>query len=73
MPMQATPYFEWARAVEAMANGCVVISEPSEGYEPLVAGTHFVEAEIDQMAAAIDVSRDTTKTVAPQSPSRPVS
>ena len=32
------PYFEWARAVEAMANGCVVISEPSEGCKPLVAG-----------------------------------
>ena len=50
----ATPYFEWARAVEAMTNGCVLISEPSKGCEPLVAGTHFVEAEIGQMAAAID-------------------
>ncbi len=49
-----SPYFEWARAVEAMANGCVVISEPSQGCEPLVAGTHFVEAEIDQMSAALD-------------------
>ena len=28
-------YFEWARMVEAMANGCVVVTEPSEGYEPL--------------------------------------
>ena len=26
-----TPYFEWARAIEAMANGCVLISEPSTG------------------------------------------
>jgi Glycosyl transferase family 2/Glycosyl transferases group 1 len=48
-----TPYFEWARAVEAMCNGCVVISEPSQGCEPLVAGTHFLEAEIDQMAESI--------------------
>lgn len=36
-------YFEWARMVEAMANGCVVVTEPSTGYEPLVAGRHFVE------------------------------
>ena len=48
------PYFEWARAVEAMAHGCVVITEPSEGCEPLVAGTHFVESSVDDMAAAIE-------------------
>ena len=46
-------YFEWARAVEAMARGCVVISEPSEGCRPLVAGTHFIEATIEGMPAAI--------------------
>jgi len=38
-------YFEWARMVEAMANGCVVVSEPSVGYEPLVPGVHFVETD----------------------------
>jgi Glycosyl transferase family 2/Glycosyl transferases group 1 len=53
-PGATAPYFEWARAVEAMANGCVVITEPSHGCDPLVAGTHFVEAEIDDMAGAID-------------------
>lgn len=37
-------YFEWARMVEAMANGCCVVTEPSAGYEPLEAGVHFVEA-----------------------------
>jgi hypothetical protein len=43
---QARPgYFEWARMVEAMANGCAVVTEPSAGYEPLVAGRHFVETE----------------------------
>ena len=46
-------YFEWARAVEAMARGCVVISEPSEGCKPLVAGTHFVEVPLEEMPAAI--------------------
>jgi hypothetical protein len=37
-------YFEWARMVEAMANGCAVLTEPSTGFEPLVAGEHFVES-----------------------------
>ena len=37
-------YFEWARMVEAMANGCVVLTERSTGHEPLVAGKHFVES-----------------------------
>ncbi|HEY0518172.1 MAG TPA: glycosyltransferase, partial [Ilumatobacteraceae bacterium] len=50
----ATPYFEWARAVEAMANGCVVVTEPSTGYEPLIPGSHVVEAELAAMPAAID-------------------
>jgi hypothetical protein len=47
------PYFEWARAIEAMAHGCVVVTEPSEGCAPLIAGTHFVEASAEDMATAI--------------------
>lgn len=47
-------YFEWARMIEAMANGCVVVTEPSEGFEPLRAGTHFVETSAERMAAALD-------------------
>jgi hypothetical protein len=35
-------YFEWARMVEAMANGVAVLTEPASGYEPLTAGEHFV-------------------------------
>lgn len=50
----APPYFEWARMIEAMANGCVVISEPSEGFEPLVPGIHFVESAPDELADHID-------------------
>lgn len=38
-------YFEWARMVEAMANGCAVVSEPSTGCEPLAPGVHFVETD----------------------------
>jgi hypothetical protein len=42
-----------------MARGCVVISEPSEGCQPLVAGTHFVEASIEEMPATIvDLLKD---------------
>jgi hypothetical protein len=37
-------YFEWARMVEAMANGCCVLTEPVEGAAPFVAGEHFVES-----------------------------
>ena len=40
--------------IEAMANGCVVVTEPSEGFAPLEDGIHFVQAEVDQMADAID-------------------
>lgn len=44
-------YFEWARMVEAMANGCCIVSEPSVEHEPLRAGDHFVEA--DDVVAAV--------------------
>jgi hypothetical protein len=48
-PSGETPphYFEWARMVESMANRCVVLSEPAETSEPLVAGEHFVSAGLD--------------------------
>ena len=56
LPPGTTPpaYFEWARMIEAMANGCVVVTEPSEGFEPLVPGTHFVSVTADSMAAEIE-------------------
>jgi hypothetical protein len=44
------PYFEWARVVEAIANGCVVASETSVGIEPLVPGVHFLMGELDDLA-----------------------
>lgn len=47
-------YFEWARIVEAMTNGCVVVTEPSTGNEPLAAGTHFVESDVDSMGDTLD-------------------
>jgi Glycosyl transferase family 2/Glycosyl transferases group 1 len=42
---QVPGYFEWARIVEAMANGTTVVTEPSAGFEPLRPGTHFVATD----------------------------
>ena len=47
------PYFEWARAVEAMANGCVIVSEPSVGCDPLLPGWHFIESPLDEMGDVV--------------------
>jgi hypothetical protein len=47
----APGYFEWARMVEAMANGVTVVTEPSSGFEPLVPGQHFVQS--DDIAGAV--------------------
>ncbi len=42
---QSPHYFEWVRMIEAMANGCTVLTEPSVGFDPLVDGEHFVAAD----------------------------
>ena len=42
-------YFEWHRALVALANGCCLITETSEGYADLVPGRHFVMAEPDDL------------------------
>lgn len=47
------PYFEWARLVEAMANGCAVVTEPADGHDPLVPGIHYVEAGVDELPDAV--------------------
>ena len=53
----APGYFEWARMVEAMANGCAVLTEPSTGYEPLVPGKHFVSRADDLGATRSTAAR----------------
>jgi hypothetical protein len=45
---------EWMRFLEAICNGCVVVSEPCLDSEPLVAGEHFVDASADTIAGALD-------------------
>ncbi len=46
-------YFEWARAIEAMANRCLVVTEPSHDTTPLVAGTHYVHADGGAIGATL--------------------
>ena len=36
------PYFEWVRVLEAVLNGCLVLTETSTDYGPLVPGEHLV-------------------------------
>ncbi|MEO1057414.1 MAG: glycosyltransferase [Actinomycetota bacterium] len=58
-PADAPAYFEWVRMVEAMANGCAVLTEPSEAHAPLVAGEHFAQAApADLGDALIDLLDD---------------
>jgi GT2 family glycosyltransferase len=47
-------YFEWHRALIAMANRCLLISETSEGFEPLVPGKHFVMANRDDLTTCCE-------------------
>lgn len=46
-------YFEWQRAIESMINGCVLLSEHSLGFEPLVPGEHFVSVSYDSLDVAL--------------------
>ncbi len=47
-------YFEWQRAVEAIANGCVLLSEHSLGFAPLVPGEHFLSVSYDSLDVALE-------------------
>jgi hypothetical protein len=47
-------YFEWQRAVEAICNGCVLLSEHSRGFEPLVPGEHFFSVSLDSLDVALE-------------------
>ncbi len=45
---------EWMRFLEAICNGCVVVSEPCLDNDPLIPGEHFVAASTDGIATAIN-------------------
>lgn len=57
------PYLEWHRLLGALANGCAVLTEPVDSYEPLEPWTHFFVAPTDafgdyvQMLLAADELR----------------
>lgn len=42
---------EWVRVLEALCNGCVVLTEPSTDLAPLVAGQHLVVARARSLGA----------------------
>ena len=47
-------YFEWQRAVQAISNGALVVTEHSDGVAPLVPGEHFVSARAEALPIALD-------------------
>jgi hypothetical protein len=42
---------EWVRVLEAMCNGCVVVSERSDDFDPLVAGEHLLFSDPKRIVA----------------------
>src|SRR5262245_39421864 len=47
-------YFEWHRALIALANRCCLITETCQGFEPLVPGKHFVMARADDLTTCCE-------------------
>ena len=45
---------EWMRFLEAICNGCVVVSEPCLDNDPLVPDEHFLAASVDSIADVVD-------------------
>ncbi|WP_157749337.1 glycosyltransferase [Jatrophihabitans sp. GAS493] len=45
--------FEWVRALEAMGNGCVVVTEPSTDIGRLVPGEHLLVAREERLGAVV--------------------
>jgi hypothetical protein len=53
------PYFEWLRVLEAMANGCMVLTECSTDYGPLLPGKHLLAVPYDTLSAyAVSIIAD---------------
>ncbi len=47
-------YFEWVRIIEAMSNGCLVVTETSRGYAPLLPSQHFVQSSLATLVGRVD-------------------
>ena len=48
------PYFEWHRALIGLANRCCIITEPCEGFTPLIPGKHLIMAKTDHLTACCE-------------------
>src|SRR5436190_3544439 len=47
-------YFEWHRALIALANRCCLITETCQGFEPLLPGKHFIMARADDLTTCCE-------------------
>lgn len=47
-------YFEWHRALIALANRCCLITETCQGFEPFVPGKHFVMANTHDLTTCCE-------------------
>jgi hypothetical protein len=47
-------YLEWQRVIEAMVNGCVVVSEHSMGLGPFEPGRQLISVSADSVPAAVE-------------------
>jgi GT2 family glycosyltransferase len=52
------PYFEWLRAVQAISNGAVIVSDSSVDVAPLVPGEHFFEGPKEDLGLIADLLLD---------------
>jgi len=51
---QIPPYFEWLRAIEAISNGAVLVTEHGAGHAPLIAGEHYVGGAPESLGLLAD-------------------
>ena len=49
------PYFEWLRAVQAISNGAVIVSDSSIDVSPLIPGQHFFEGPPEDLGLIADL------------------
>jgi hypothetical protein len=48
-------FFRWLRALDALCNGCVLVSEESIGVAPLEPGRHFVTGTRESLPLLVDI------------------
>ena len=64
---EAKTALEWVRALEAMCNGCVIVTEPSTDLGPIIPGQHLIVADrsrIGAVARAVAGDEDLRRSVA---------